>query len=397
MDVTHQAGGSERPPAALAPAGVPGWAEIDLTAITDNVRELKRRAGSAEVMAVVKADGYGHGALPSARAAQAGGATWLGVAQLDEALMLRGAGVGGPMLTWLYVPGCDLGAAVLADIDIAVSAPWALTDLVTAAGRLGRTPRVHLKVDTGLGRNGAFGVEWSALVNASAAAVAEGAIDVVGVWSHFAYADAPDHPTVRAQQECFEDAVRELERAGVHPQLRHLANSAATLTNPSAHYDLVRPGVAIYGLSPVPQLGSSADFGLREAMRVRARLAQVKTLPEGQGISYGHAYVTDRETRVGLVPLGYADGIPRSASNAGPCLMGERRLTVAGRVCMDQFVLDLGPHSPALAGDVVTLWGSAAVGEPTAQDWAHATGTIDYEIVTRIATRLPHYYRTGGA
>ena len=392
MDSTAP-GPRSRPP-ILAPPGVTGWVEVDLSAITDNVRALKARAGSAELMAVVKADGYGHGALPSARAALAGGATWLGVAQLTEALALRAAGVSAPLLTWLYAPGAPLDAAVLAGVDLALSTPWALDELLAVTRRLGVPARVHLKVDTGLGRGGAFGSGWSALVAAAAAAAAEGAIEVVGVWSHFAYADAPDHPTVRGQQQVFEAAVAELEKAGVTPQLRHLANSAATLTNPSAAYDMVRPGLAIYGLSPVPDLGSSADFGLREAMRVMARLVNVKDLPEGQGVSYGHTYVTDRDTRVGLVPMGYADGIPRAASNAGPMLLGERRLSIAGRVCMDQVVLDLGPDTPAVAGDEVVLFGSAAAGEPSAEDWAVATGTISYEIVTRMSSRLPRYYRT---
>lgn len=392
MDSTAP-GPRSRPP-ILAPPGVTGWVEVDLSAITDNVRALKARAGSAELMAVVKADGYGHGALPSARAALAGGATWLGVAQLTEALALRAAGVSAPLLTWLYAPGAPLDAAVLAGVDLALSTPWALDELLAVTRRLGVPARVHLKVDTGLGRGGAFGSGWSALVAAAAAAAAEGAIEVVGVWSHFAYADAPDHPTVRGQQQVFEAAVAELEKAGVTPQLRHLANSAATLTNPSAAYDMVRPGLAIYGLSPVPDLGSSADFGLREAMRVMARLVNVKDLPEGQGVSYGHTYVTDRDTRVGLVPMGYADGIPRAASNAGPMLLGERRLSIAGRVCMDQVVLDLGPDTPAVAGDEVVLFGSDAAGEPCAEDWAVATGTISYEIVTRMSSRLPRYYRT---
>lgn len=369
---------------------------MDLDAITENVRALRERAGSAQLMAVVKADAYGHGALPSARAALAGGASWLGVAQLSEALALRAAGVRAPMLTWLYAPGADLASAVLADIDLAVSSPGALAEVVAAAARAGKATRIHLKVDTGLARNGAFGAGWAALVSAAASAAAQGSIEVIGIWSHFAYADAPQHPTVRVQQQVFESAVADLERAGIPPQLRHLANSAATLTNPSAHYDMVRPGLAIYGLSPTPDLGSSADFGLREAMRVLARLTLVKEVPAGQGVSYGHTYVTERDTRLGLVPLGYADGIPRSASNAAPMLVGQRRLAIAGRVCMDQVVLDLGPDSDAQAGDEVVLFGSAAEGEPTAQDWAVASGTINYEIVTRMSTRLPHFYRSAG-
>ena len=229
-----------------------------------------------------------------------------------------------------------------------------------------------------------------------AEAQAEGAVEVTGVWSHFAWADAPAHPTVRAQQERFVEAVGQLERAGVHPGLRHLANSAATLTNPSAHFDLVRPGLAVYGLSPVPDLGAPADFGLREAMRVTARLTSVKSCPAGQGVSYGHEYVTPADTVLGLVPMGYADGIPRAAGNRGPLQVRGRRYTVAGRVCMDQLVLDLGAGYAGGAGDEVVVLGRGADGEPTAQDWAAAAGTINYEIVTRMSNRLPRVY-LGGA
>ncbi len=392
MDASPTAG---HPPAVSADLpGVSGYAEIDLGAIRDNVAELDRRAGSAQVMAVVKADGYGHGALPSARAALAGGATWIGVAQLAEALQVRASGITAPMLSWLFVPGADLDAALLADIDLSVGTGWGLGAIAEAARRRGKPARIHLKVDTGLARGGAFGADFTDLVRATARLAAEGAVEVVGAWSHFAYADAPDHPTVRAQQQVFEDAVATMEREGVAPQLRHLANSAATLTNPSAHYDLVRPGVAVYGLSPVPDLGSAADYGLREAMRLVARVANVKQIPAGQGVSYGHTYAPQANTRVALVPLGYADGIPRHASNAGPVLLDGRQLPVAGRVCMDQFVLDLGPDSSVAIGDEVVVFGSAARGEPTAQDWAQAADTISYEIVTRIGARLPRLYRT---
>ncbi len=214
---------------------------------------------------------------------------------------------------------------------------------------------------------------------------------IVGLWSHFAYADQPDHPTVRHQQEVFDCALREAKRAGCDLEVRHLANSAATLTNPNAHYDLVRPGLAVFGLTPVPDLGSAQDYGLVPAMRLTGRLAIVKTVPAGQGVSYGHEYVTPAETRLGLVPLGYADGIPRNASCVGPLAVGGRRYTIAGRVCMDQIVVDLGLDSPARAGDEVTLFGSDPAG-PSAQDWADATGTISYEIVTRVGPRVRRVY-----
>jgi alanine racemase len=378
------------------PPGLPACAQVDLSAIRGNVAALKERAGSAEVMAVVKADAYGHGLLPSARAALAGGATWLGVAQLPEAVELRKAGVEVPVLSWLHVPGQDFTEAVRLGIDLSVSSQWALDAIATTARGEGVPARIHLKVDTGLGRNGAWGEELDGLVTSTAALVAEGVVILVGVFSHFAYADAPQHPTVKAQQERFEVILGQVERAGLRPQVRHLANSAATLTNPSAHYDLVRPGLAVYGLSPVPDLGAPEDYGLREAMRLTAHLSSVKPCPAGQGISYGHTYTTGRETLLGLVPMGYADGIPRNASSVGPALVRGRRLAIAGRVCMDQFVLDLGPDFDGSAGETVVLFGRGADGEPTAQDWAVATDTINYEIVTRVGARIPRSY-TGEA
>ena len=377
------------PPAPVpAPAGASAWVSIDLDAIRDNVAELVRRAAPAQVLAVVKADAYGHGLVDSARAALAGGASWLGVAQLAEALRLREAGITAPLLTWLFAPGADIGGAIDADIDVTVGSMWSLDAVLAAVRERGAPARIQVKVDTGLGRGGIL-TDWPQMVARLAAAQAEGAVEVTGVWSHFAWADAPQHPTVRAQQVRFEEACDELARAGVRPPLRHLANSAATLTNPSAHFDLVRPGLAVYGLSPVPDLGDSAHFGLREAMRVTARLSVVKRAAAGQGVSYGHEYVTDRDTVLGLVPMGYADGIPRAAGGAGPMLVGDRRLTIAGRVCMDQVVLDLGPDSAGAAGDEVVVLGRAADGEPSAQDWAQAAGTINYEIVTRMSPRLP--------
>ena len=371
-------------------------ARIDLEAIRSNVEALRGRAADgAAVMAVVKADGYGHGLVPSARAAVAGGATWLGTALLDEALALRAAGLTDPrVLAWLIGPGERLTEAVTADIDLSVNAGWALEEIVAAAGSVGRPARVHLKIDTGLGRGGATSGDWPELVAAARRAQAGGAVQVVGVWSHFAYADAPGHDTIKRQAVAFDEAVRVAERSGLELEVRHLANSAATLTAPELHYDLVRPGLAVYGLSPVPDVGGPADFGLRPAMTLTSGLVLVKRVPAGQGVSYGHGYVTDQETTLGLVPLGYADGIPRSATSVGPVLAARRRRTVAGRVCMDQFVLDLG-DDPATAGEEVVLFGPGDAGEPTAEDWAAATGTIAYEIVTRIGPRVPRAYVGG--
>ncbi|HST64727.1 MAG TPA: alanine racemase [Mycobacteriales bacterium] len=361
-------------------------AVVDLDAIRANVGLLRSRTAAA-VMAVVKADGYGHGLVPAARAALAGGAEWLGVAFLEEALALRRAGLLAPVLCWLATPGEDLAAAVAADVDLSASAPWALAELAEAARDTGRPARVHLKIDTGLSRGGAPSADWPELVTAAAKAAAAGEVEVAGIWSHFAYADAPGHPTIARQVAEFRDAVEVARRLGVDPPLRHLANSAATLTLPDAHFDLVRPGIAVYGLTPVPPEG----FGLRPAMTLRSTVALAKRVPAGSGVSYGHVYVTETETGLALVPLGYADGVPRNATSVGPLLLGGRRRTISGRVCMDQFVVDTGDDAVA-AGDEVVLFGPGDRGEPTAQDWAAATGTISYEIVTRLGARVPRAY-----
>jgi alanine racemase len=369
--------------------------QVDLNAISANVASLKA-ATQAALMAVVKADGYGHGLLPSARAALAGGADWLGVAVPEEALALRAAGITARTLTWLWSPQDSdlLPKALEADIDVAVSSLLALELVVASAAEVGRPARVHLKLDTGLSRNGATPQDWADLVTAAVRAQGQGALVAAGVWSHFAYADSPDHPTVARQLERFQDGLAVAAGLGFEPEVRHLANSAATLLLPQAHFDLVRPGVAIYGLSPVPERGS---FGLVPAMTVRSHLAQVKRIAAGEGVSYGHEYHAAKPTTVALVPLGYADGVPRAATNVGPVSIGDRRYRVAGRVCMDQFVIDVGDDS-VRPGDEVVLFGPGNNGEPTAQDWADALDTIHYEIVTRIGARVPRSYSsTAGA
>ncbi len=378
------------------PGAVWGEAVVDLDAIAANVAVLARRARGADVMAVVKADAYGHGLVGSARAALAGGAAWLGVAQLDEAFALRAAGISAPILAWLFAPGADLVAAVGQRVTIGVTSGWALEAVAAAARVTGQVADVHIKVDTGLSRNGVVATDWPALAAAAAALEAEGVLSVGGIFSHLALADAPNHPTVAAQARRFGEALQVGSAAGLRPTYRHLANSAATLTRPDLHFDLVRPGLAVYGLSPVPDLISPAAAGLVPAMTLRARLALAKRIPAGAGVSYGHEYVTSHETVVGLVPLGYADGLPRAAGGHGPLLVrsvdGDRRVVVAGRVCMDQVVVDLGADALAAAGDEVLIWGSGSRGEPTAQEWADAAGTISYEIVTRLGTRLPRRY-----
>jgi alanine racemase len=366
----------------------PTRALIDLGAIRANVALIRQRSG-AEVMAMVKADGYGHGAVRAAQAAVRGGATWIGVAFVDEALALRRAGLDVPILVGITAPGDPFDEALEHGIDLAVGATGLLREVAEAAERTGRMARVHLKADTGMTRGGATPQQWPDLVEAALKAESVGTVAAVGLWSHLACADEPGHPSVARQVSAFDEAVDLAERAGVRPEVRHLANSAGALTLPEARYDLVRPGIATYGLSPVPQLG---DFGLRPAMTLVSTVVLAKRVGAGNGVSYGHTYVTSEETTVALIPAGYADGVPRNGSNVLELLAAGRRRRIAGRVCMDQFVIDLGDDVLA-AGDEVILFGPGDDGEPTAQEWAEATGTISYEIITRIGLRVPRVYQ----
>ncbi|BEP12444.1 alanine racemase [Acidothermaceae bacterium B102] len=374
--------------------GLRAEARVDLDAITANVRAL--RPPTAQLMAVVKADGYGHGALPSARAALAGGADWLGVAFPSEAAALRGAGIDAPMVAWLLAPGEDLRDALRTSVDLSVSDVAMLEQVVAQAAEIGVTARVHLKVDTGLSRGGATPRDWPDLVDAAAKAQAGNGIVVAGVWSHFACADVPGHETIAAQLAVYAEALALAESRGVRPELRHIANSAAGLTLPEAHFDLVRQGISVYGLTPSVEVGRPDDFGLTPAMTLAAAVALTKKVPAGTGVSYGHRYRTTAATTLALVPLGYADGVPRNATNAAEVLVGGQRRRISGTVCMDQFVVDVGGDA-VTAGDEVVLFGPGTAGEPTAQDWAEATGTINYEIVTRVGGRVPRVYSGGTA
>ncbi|RPK80204.1 Alanine racemase [Streptomyces sp. ADI97-07] len=369
-------------------------AEIDLAALRANVRALRARASGAQLMAVVKSDAYGHGAVPCAAAALEAGATWLGTATPQEALALRAAGIGGRVMCWLWTPGGPWREAVEADIDVSVSGMWALDEVVAAATEAGIPARVQLKADTGLGRGGCQPADWPELVSAARTAEAAGTLRITGLWSHFACADEPGHPSIEAQLGVFRDMVAYAEKEGVEPEVRHIANSPALLTVPESHFDLVRTGIAMYGISPSPELGTPADFGLRPVMTLRASVALVKQVPPGHGISYGHHYTTSAETTLALVPVGYADGVPRHASGKGPVLLAGRRRTIAGRVAMDQFVVDLGGDTPEPGAEAV-LFGPGDRGEPTAEDWAEAAGTIAYEIVTRIGQRVPRVHLHG--
>jgi alanine racemase len=373
-----------------SPRATPAQARVDLAAIRHNVALLKERAGGAELMGAVKADAYGHGLVPCSEAVLEGGASRLGTAFVREALALREGGVTAPILAWLITPGEPLDAALDQDVELSAADEWLLDEIADAVRRTGRTAKLHLEADTGMSRGGSPLAAWPGLLARALELRAEGVIEIVGLWSHFACADIPGHPSIEQQQEAFTTALKLAEQAGAAGShvIRHLANSAATVTLPDAHYDLVRPGIAMYGLSPIPELG---DFGLRPAMTLTARIGLVKRVPEGSGVSYAHLYVTDRETTLGLVPLGYADGILRHATGRAEVLAGGRRRVIAGRVCMDQFMIDMG-DDPLAAGDEVVLFGPGDGGEPTVQEWADTLGTITHEIVTRIGSRVPRVY-----
>ena len=361
-------------------------AAVDLAAIRHNVALLAGAASAsgAATMAVVKADGYGHGAVAVGAAALKAGASWLGVCTIAEAMALRAGGITAPILSWLDLADDDYAPAVTAGIDLSVSSVHQLAAVRTAAIAGDRVARVHLKIDTGLSRNGAQPAQWHDLVTAAAKVVAEGLLEVVAVWSHLAHADAPHHPTLDRQAARLDEAWRIATEAGLHP-IRHLANSAATMTRPDLYYDMVRPGIAVYGLDPLGR--PVAESPLRPAMTFRTRVVLVKRVPAGEGVSYGHEWATPTETTLALLPVGYADGVPRRLS--GPpsgvggmrVLLAGRSLPVVGRVCMDQLVVDCGDH-PVLEGETAVLFGTGEHGEPTAQDWASALGTIHYEIVT---------------
>nr|WP_255426259.1 alanine racemase [Pseudonocardia sp. C8] len=365
-------------------------AVIDLGAVRHNVAHLSGLAGrsGAATMVVIKADGYGHGAPDVARAALAAGATRLGVATLDEALAVRAAGVDAPLLAWLHLPDEDFAAAVAAGVELSVSSREHLAAVLAGARAAGRTVRLHLKADTGLNRGGCRPEEWPELLDDAAAAVADGTAEVAAVWSHLARADEPGDPSIDAQAVRLRDAAARARERGFDPLL-HLANSAATLTRPDLHFDLVRPGIAAYGLDPV---AAPADSPLRPAMTVRGRIALLKTVPPGEGVSYGHEWVATEPRVLALIPLGYADGVPRRMNNGGRMRVrvGGVIRPVAGRVCMDQFVVDCGrPGELDVAvGDPVELFGTGDGGGPTAQEWADELGTIHYEIVTGIKGRV---------
>ena len=362
---------------------------VDLGAIRHNLRRLREVVAEGvdrppAVMAVVKADAYGHGMVQVARAARGAGADWLGVATPDEALALRRSGDTGPLLCWLAAPGADFGPLVEAGVDVTAHSLAQLDDIVRGAVQVEAAARVQLGFDTGLSREGAPRAEWLALVTAAVNAERDGVLRVTGVWSHLACADEPDHPANVAQKAAFLEACGLAADAGLRPGVRHLANSAGALLHPDARHDLVRLGIAVYGLSPAPDVLPAESVGLVPAMTVRGEVALVKDLAAGDGVSYGHTFVAQEPMRVALVPMGYGDGVPRQASSTAEVLLDGRRGRVLGRICMDQFVVSAPEAQP---GDEVVLFGAGSLGEPTATDWARWCGTIDYEIVTRMGGR----------
>ena len=367
-------------------------ADIDLAAFRANITTIGELVGPAEVMVVVKADGYGHGMLACAREARAAGAAWLGVATPAEALALRETGDGGRVLAWLYGPDEDLTPLVAADVDVSAQSADQLSRLAAASATAACRARVHLKIDTGLSRNGAAAADWPEICAAAAEAERSGALEIVGLWSHFAAADEPGHRSVAIQREAFEHAEKVAADAGLQPAIRHLANSAGALVVPEARLDLVRAGIAAYGIDPAPGVAAMAGVQLRPVMTLRAQLINVKAIAAGSGVSYGWTWYAPQPTTVGLVPLGYGDGIPRHASNRAEVGWAGGRAPVRGRICMDQFVVELGSGTDTEPGEEIRLFGPGDHGEPTAEDWARWCDTIGYEIVTRIGSRVPRRF-----
>jgi alanine racemase len=369
-------------------------AMVDLGAIDHNVRLLREHAGGARVMAVVKADGYGHGAVEVGRAALAAGAAELGVVTITEAVALRAGGITAPVLCWLHPPGTDFAPALEADVQVAVSSVRQLGDVVAAAQQTGRTATVTVKVDTGLSRNGVSPADFPDVIAALGRAQADGAVQVRGIMSHLVHGDEPDNPFNDLQGKRL-TAMREQAAAqGVVFELAHLANSPAAMTRPDLAFDMVRPGIAVYGLSPIPERG---DMGLVPAMTLKCPVALVRSVHAGDGVSYGHRWIADRDTTLALLPVGYADGIFRSLSGKIEVLINGSRRPAVGRICMDQFVVDLGPGvTDVTEGDEAILFGPGTQGEQTAQDWAELLGTINYEVVTSPRGRITRTYLQAG-
>ena len=366
-------------------------AEVNLSAIADNLKFIKAKT-DAQVLAVVKADAYGHGLIQVGKAAADSGADWLGTALLEEGIALRKSGIKIPIISWLTPLGEDFETAIDLDIDLSISSIELLSEVVTAGKSVKKIPRVHIEVDTGMSRGG-VGDDWQIFLDHLIEASKSNEINVVGIWSHFARADEPDEKMNNEQLAIFEDRIKSLEIAGIRPEFIHIANSAASLTNKGAHKNIIRWGIGLYGLSPdVNNLGDSKSLKLKPAMKLKAKLHLVKTVKAGASVGYGGTATTKSDTKLGVVTLGYADGIPRNANNSAGVFVAGKRAPLIGRVSMDQFVVDLGINSLAKTGDEVIVFGDGSGGEYTVDEWAKASGTINYEIVTRIGSRVPRIY-----
>ena len=360
-------------------------AAIDLGQITKNAQAILS-ATKTPLMAVVKADAYGHGLVPSAQAALSGGATWLGSALVDEAITLRDGGITAPILAWLTPPTEDFKRALEFTIDLSVSSLEQLAAIVSAGDSTGVKPRVHLKVDTGMTRAGAL-EEFPLLVSAIGELLDDDRIELVGTWSHLACADEPNHPLNENQSIRFQSALDYLESEGINPGIRHIANSGAIVHFPHLYYDMVRSGLLLYGY--IPGAVTSTRINVKPVMELSADVALVKRVPAGSTIGYGASVRLSEDRYIGLIPVGYADGIPRRLDNPASiwCTIAGLRYPLIGRVSMDQITVDLGRQTQVRAGDRAFLFG--ALGSATADDWAQAAGTISYEILSRIGARVP--------
>jgi alanine racemase len=366
-------------------------AEVNLSAIADNLKFIKSKT-DAQVLAVVKADAYGHGLIQVGKAAADAGADWLGTALLEEGIALRNSGIKKPIISWLTPLGEDFKTAIDLDVDLSISSVELLGEVIAAGKSIKKIPRVHIEIDTGMSRGG-VGDDWHKFLDDLIKASKFNEINVVGIWSHFARADEPNEKMNKEQLVIFEDRIKSLEMAGVNPEFIHIANSAASLTNKGAHKNIIRWGIGLYGLSPdVNNLGDSKSLKLKPAMKLKAKLHLVKSVKAGASVGYGGTAITKSDTKLGVVTLGYADGIPRNASNLAGIFVAGKRAPLIGRVSMDQFVVDLGINSLAKTGDEVIVFGDGSTGEYTADEWAKASGTINYEIVTRIGSRVPRIY-----
>ncbi|USR79058.1 alanine racemase [Arcanobacterium pinnipediorum] len=363
----------------------PARALISRRAFEQNIDVLRQHT-DAKLMAIVKANGYGHGVELIAQWAWEAGIDWLGLAQLNEALALRQTHTHGHILAWIYAPGANFQRAIEQNIDLSVGSQWAIDEISAAARASGRAARIHIKVDTGMTRGGFDLGDLPDVFEQVKALARDGIVEVVGLWSHLSCADDRNGDAVTDQQVArFEQARAYARQAGVDIELCHLAASAGILWHRKTHYDMVRPGIVLYGLSPNPARASGHDLGLEALMTLEADVILTRDVPPGVGVSYGHTFVTDHHTRLAVVPVGYADGILRHASDKLSVTANDQQAPIRGVVCMDQFVIE-APQ--AQAGDTIVLFGPANNGYLTADDWAQKTDTINYEIFCHLGPRI---------